>query len=281
MSISTDLNEQAKGSIRVASPWIEGLARLGFIAKGVVYALIGVLAIQVAFGGGAAPGTEDAFQTIAAQPFGQILLGLVAFGLVGYAIWLLVRAGMDTDNQGSDAEGIIKRVGYAIDGVIHMGLAFYAVTLVVSGIASSGGESSMAEWTAWLMAQPFGRWLVGIGGAIGIGVGLYKLYKAYSTEFTEVLNLSQMSQTEREWTIRLGRAGIAAQGIVFAIIGGFFVQAAWQYQPSEARGLGGALQSLADQPYGPWLLTLVALGLVAHGIYMMFIVSQYRRINVA
>lgn len=277
MTASTDIQRQAKGTLYVASPWIEWLARLGFVAKGVVYALVGILAVQVAFGGGGqTEGTQGAFQTIVSQPFGQVMLGLVALGLAGYALWLFIRAGMDTENRGSDVTGIIKRIGYAASGVLHMGLAFMAVQLIIG--SGSGGGNSVAEWTAWLMQQPFGRWLVGIGGVIGVGVGLYRLYKAYSVKFTEVLDLSHMSATARKWTIRFGRAGIAAQGVVFIMIGSFFVQAAVQYQPSEARGLGGALQTLAEQPYGPWLLLIVALGLVAHGMYM-FILSQYRRIS--
>ena len=278
MSIS--VNQQARGAIRVASPWIEWLARLGFAAKGVVYALIGVLAVQYAFGqGGEATGTTGALETIAGGPFGQIILGLIALGLVGYSIWQFVRAGMDADNKGSDAVGLIKRIGYFCNGIIHLGLAGIAAGLAIGAMSgSSGGNSTIAEWTASLMSQPFGRWLVGIGGAIVIGVGVYRIYKGYSMEFQKKLNLSQMSDAERKWTIRLGRAGLAAQGIVFAMIGSFFVQAAVQYDPNEARGLGGALQSLAQQPYGPWLLAIVALGLVAHGVYN-FILSQYRRIE--
>ncbi|MCB0168372.1 MAG: DUF1206 domain-containing protein [Anaerolineae bacterium] len=259
---------------------MEWLARLGFAAKGVVYALIGVLAVQYAFGqGGEATGTTGALETIAGEPFGQILLVLIALGLVGYAVWQLMRAAMDTDSEGADATGIVKRIGYACSGIVHFGLAVIAAGMAIGAVAGgSGGDSSVVNWTATLMSQPFGRWLVGLGGVIGIGVGLYRIYKGYSIEFKNELNLSQMSATERQWTIYMGRAGLAAQGIVFAMVGSFFVQAAVQYDPNEARGLGGALQSLAEQPYGPWLLAIVALGLVAHGIYM-FILSYYRRIE--
>lgn len=276
--MSVSVGRQAKGAIRVASPWIESFARLGFAAKGLVYAIVGVLAVQLAFGqGGQAGGTQSAFQIIASQPFGQILLGLVALGLVGYGLWLLVRAGMDTSRQGSDLKGMIKRIGYAVNGVFHLGLAFIAAQGAL-GSGSGSSSNSLPSWTASLMEQPFGRWLVGIGGLIVIGVGLYRIYKAYSIKFRERLKLSEMNSTERTWTIRFGRAGLAAQGVVLAMIGSFFVQAAVQYQPSEARGLGGALRTLLEQPYGPWLLAIVAIGLVAHGVYN-FVLARYRRIQ--
>lgn len=279
--MSVSVGRQTRGAIRVASPWVEWLARLGFAAKGVVYSLIGVLAIQYAFGqGGQTTGSTGALETIAGEPFGQILLGLIALGLVGYSVWQFMRAAMDTESQGSDAEGVVKRIGYAASGIIYFGLAMVAGGLAIGSAIGGGGGSNISDWTATVMSQPFGRWLVGIGGVIVIGVGLYRIYKGYSTKFQEKLNLGEMSETERKWTVRFGRAGLAAQGIVFAMIGSFFVQAAVQYQPSEARGLGGALQTLAEQSYGPWLLTIVALGLVAHGIYM-FILARYRRIETA
>lgn len=279
--MSVSVRQQSKGAIRVASPWIEWLARLGFAAKGVVYAIIGVLALLYAFGeGGETGGTQNALQTIGEQPFGQILLGIVALGLVGYSIWLFVRSGMDTENEGSDTKGIVKRIGYGINGIIQLGLAFIAGRMALnSGGGSSGGDAA-SDWTARLMEQPFGTWLVGLVGLIVIGVGLYHIYEGYSVKFREILKLNEMNETEIKWTIRFGRAGLIAQGIVLGMIGSFLIQAAIQYQPSEARGVGGTLQTLAQQPYGPWLLAIVALGLVAHGIYM-FILSQYRHIRTA
>jgi hypothetical protein len=256
------------------------LARLGYAAKGVVYIVIGVLAIQVALGdGGQTEGTGGALQTIANQPFGQILVGLVALGLAGYGLWLLVRAGLQTGSKrgSSDAKEIIKRIGIAIAGIIHLALGFYAFQ-ILTGSASGGGQDTAQTWVAQIMQQPWGRWLVVLAGLCVIGAGLYRLYQAYTTEFRKELDLDDMDATERKWTIRFGRMGLAAQGIVFIMIGSFLVQAGVQYDPSEVRGLGGALQTLAQQPYGPWLLGIVALGLIAHGIYM-FIKMRYRRIR--
>jgi len=279
--MSTSLRKSGvEGALRVASPGLEWLARLGYAAKGVVYIIVGVLAVQVAIGeGGQTEGTRGALQTLASQPFGQIFLGLVALGLLGYGIWLLIRAGLQTGSQrgSSDAIDIIKRIGIAIAGIIHLALAFYAFQ-ILTGSASGGGEGTAQTWVAQIMQQDWGRWLVVLAGLCVIGFGLYRLYQAYTTEFTKELDLDDMDATERKWTIRFGRMGLAAQGIVFMMIGSFLVQAGVQFDPSEVRGLGGALQTLAQQPYGPWLLGIVALGLIAHGVYM-FIKMRYRRIR--
>ena len=143
-----------------------------------------------------------------------------------------------------------------------------------------GGGGSPDDWTARLMAQPFGRWLVVIAGAVIVGAGLYQFYKAYKADFRDELNLGAMSGRVKTWTTRSGRLGYAARGVVFGVIGIFLVQAALQTDPDEARGLGGALNTLASQPFGPYLLGAVALGLVAYGIFM-FVMARYRRIEPA
>jgi hypothetical protein len=145
--------------------------------------------------------------------------------------------------------------------------------------SGSGGSSSNSQqdWTARLLSQPFGQWLVGLIGAFIIGFGFYQLYRAYKAKFRKEMKLREMSPTEETWATRIGRFGEAARGIVFAIIGFFLLQAARQSDPNQARGLDGALQALAQQPHGPWLLGIVALGLVAYGIHMG-VQARYRRI---
>lgn len=258
------------------SDTVEKLARLGYAVKGVVYGLIGVLAVMAALGeGGQTSGSRGVLDTIAGGPFGQVLLGLVAAGLFGYALWRFVQSIVDPDNKGTDAEGLVKRTGYFISGLIHAGLGIAAVRLLLG--SGSGGGSSADSRTATLMEQPFGLWLVGIVGAVIIGFGLYQLYKAKEASFFDKLKTGQMSATERTWAKRSGRAGLAARGVVFGIIGFFLIQAALSANPQEARGLGGALDTLAAQPYGPYLLGLVALGLVGYGVYCG-VNARYRRI---
>jgi hypothetical protein len=275
------LGDHAEAAARRAAnnPWVERLARLGFAAKGIVYMTVGALATQAALGsGGATTDTQGAIATIGQQPFGRVLLAVLALGLLGHALWRFVEAAVDPGHAGGDAKGIGKRIGYAVLGVAYIGLSLTAARLI-SGSGGTGGNATQ-DWTARLMAQPFGRWLVGLLGLLVIGIGLYQLYQSYSAKFQEKLQLGQMSQTERHWAIRSGRFGLAARGVVFGIVGGFLVQAALQYNPDKAQGLGGALQTLAQQPFGPWLLGIVAIGLIAYGVYML-ISARYRRIFAA
>lgn len=259
-----------------SSLWVERLARFGYAAKGVVYAIVGVLAVQAALGaGGRTTDTQGALQTIASQPFGRFLLALVAIGLIGYVLWCFVQAIKDAENKGSDAKGIIQRLGYGITGSIYAGLAISAVGII---LGSRGGSSNSSQtWTARLLSQPFGQWLVGTIGAIIIGLGFYQFYRAYKAKFRQHLNWHEMSDKEQTWAMRLGRVGLTARGIVFIMIGGFLIEAARRFDPQQVRGLDGALQTLQQQSYGPWLLGLVALGLVAYGIYMG-VEARYRRV---
>lgn len=276
--------EQAKrnieGAARQASPWIIWLGRLGYAAKGLVYGLVGVLAVQAALGrGGETTDVQGALGTLAQSPVERALLALIALGLVGFALWTFVQALLDTEHKGSDAKGIATRAGYAGVGVVHLVLALAAVRLLLGARGNQSGEQATQDWTARLMAQPSGQWLVALLGAIVIGVGLYQFYQAYKAKFREELKLADMSATEQTWAMRTGRLGYAARGVVFSLIGGFLIVAALQARPEEARGLGGALEALTQQPYGPWLLAIVALGFIAYGIFML-VQARYRRMVV-
>lgn len=263
---------------RETAKWVEILSRFGIAAKGIVYALVGILALQAAFGaGGQATDQQGAFSTVVYQPFGKFLLALIAIGLIGYVVWRLVQAIKDPDRNGTDAEGLLKRLAYFISAIIYGALAYAAIQIVLGSSSGSSGDSSAQDWTARLMSQPFGQWLVGTVGAIIIAIAFYHFYQMFSAKFRKHFKWHEMSQTERTWSTRLGRLGHGARGVTFLIIGGFFIQAAIQAQPDEARGLGGALRTLEQQPYGPWLLGLVALGFIAYGIYLEAR-ARYRRI---
>lgn len=259
--------------------WVERLARFGYAAKGIVYAIVGVLAVQAAFGaGGQTTDTKGALSAIAAQPFGKFLLALVTLGLIGYVLWRFVEAIKDPEHKNhDDAKGWARRVGAGISGLIYASLALSAIRLLMGSGRGNSSTSSTQDWTARLLSQPFGQWLVGIVGAFTIGLGFYQLYKAYKAKFRKQMKLHEMSSTEETWATRIGRLGEAARGVVFVIIGFFLLQAARQSDASQAQGLDGALQSLSQQPHGPWLLGIVALGLVAYGIHMG-VQARYRRI---
>ena len=271
--------QHAKWVARRAHPWIERLARFGYVAYGVVYALVGVLAVQAAFtGADQAAGQQGALRSILVAPLGRALLCIVALGLLAYTAWRLYQGVMDPEDEGSDAKGIAKRLDHVINGLFHGALAFYAGHLAIG--FGGGGGGSPDDWTATLMSQPFGRWLVVVAGVVIVGAGLYQFYNAYKADFREKLKTGEMSLREKRWTTHAGRLGYAARGVVFGVIGIFLIQAALQADPDEARGLGGALETLAHQPFGPYLLCAVALGLVAYGIFM-FVTARYRRIEPA
>jgi hypothetical protein len=259
----------------VRSPWVEWLARFGYAARGVVYAFIGYLAFKAAFGtGGQTTGTRGALSEIAQQS--RILLGFVAVGLLGYALWRFVQAALDPEGKGDDPKGLAQRAGMLASGIAYGSLAVVAVRLL-SGTGGGGGGDGTQGMTAGLLSKPFGAVLVGIAGLAVILSGLGELRTGWTQEFRDKFKLAEMSPTEQTWMTRTGMAGLIARGIVFLLTGSFLIQAALRSDPSRARGLQGALETLAQQPYGPWLLGLVALGLIAFGLYSVLL-ARYRRI---
>jgi len=259
--------------------WVERLARLGYAAKGVVYGLVGVLAAQLAFGtGGEVTGTRGAIREIGQGSFGQIALVLVALGLLGYATWRLVQGIRDVEGKGNDAEGLVKRTGYVGSGLIHASLAFYAASIALGNGGGSGGGSARSM-TAELLSHSWGAWLVGLAGLVTIGVGLYQFYLGYKAKFTRHWLTGEMSPAQRTWGVRAGRFGLMARGVVFGLMGLFFLRAARQSDASEVEGLGGVLAEIASQGYGTWLLGIVALGLVAYAVYC-FVQARYRYFQV-
>lgn len=254
--------------------WFERLARFGLAAKGVVYILVGALAaIAAVTSGGQVQGSEGALRSLVDEPLGQVLLGAVALGLFSYAIWRLIAA---VDNPENDETA--KRVFYGVTAVIYGGLAFEAARLAVGGAgAASGTGNDAAHWTARVMAEPFGIIAIAIAGLLVAGYGVHQIIKAVAGDVADRMDLHAMRTDPRRWVIRFGRFGLAARGVVLTLIGVFLGLAALNADPGQARGLGGALRTLEQQPYGPWLLGAVALGLVAYGLFQL-VKARYRRI---
>lgn len=261
----------SQAAAKIDNPdWLKLLARVGFGAKGVVYLIVGILAAQGVVRGG----PKGALTEIVQQPFGKTLLGLTAAGLVAYALWRLVQGALDPENEGSDAKAIGKRVGYACSGVVYLGLAWSAVQIVTG--TGGGGGGGAEDWTAKLLALDFGRWLVGLV-AVGVGLGgLHQLKQAVTGDFREDFALGQMSAAETRWAVRAGRAGHAARAVLYAIICFFLLRAAWTASAEQVGGLGEALNTLQEQPYGPWLLAAAGVGLVCYGLYC-FVMARYRK----
>ena len=260
------MQQRAKSQIKQSKPWLERLARLGFLSKGAVYLTIGLLAFQAAFGtGGQTTDTQGAVQAIARQPFGQVLLAILSLGLVSYALWRFMQTILNPEGR-SGAKGMVARSAFLLSGLIHLALAVFAMGQLFG--SGTGGGSTEQDMTARLLEAPFGRWLVGGVALAVMAAGLLQLFRAYNASFRKALKFSEMSQTESAWATRAGRVGYAARGVVFVLMGIFFMQAALQADASEARGLGGALAALQEQPYGPYLLGGVALGFIFYGVYM-------------
>lgn len=265
----------ARKAAHETRPWVEKLGRLGYAAKGVVYIVIGMLALEAALGaGGKMTDSDGALVTIVQQPFGKVLLTVVAVGLAGYALWRFVQGIADAEDKGTDAKGVIKRTGYVLSGLAYGALAVTAVQ-ILRGV-SRGDSGATQDWTARFLAQPFGQWLVAAAGLVVIALGINALYVAVKAKFREKLKLEEMSAGEQAWATRIGRVGLCARAVVFGVIGTFLIQAALRSDPSQARGLAGALKVLAQQSFGPWLLGAVAAGLIAYGVYM-FVEARHRR----
>ena len=273
-----EVREQAQKAAKHASPWVERVARVGYVAKGVVYAVIGFLALREALGaGGETTDPAGVIRDIGSIPLGGIMLALLAAGLAGYALWKLVQGVTDPDDKGSDAHGLLRRAGFVGSSLIHGALAYTAAQSIVG--AEDSSEDAMTA-SAMAFAGPLGRGLVGLVGLAVIGVGLYQLYAAYGARFLDDLRTERMGEAETRWVTRAGRLGTAARALAIGVAGTFLVLAAYQSDPRETRGLGAALEAVQHRPFGSYLLGAIAAGLLIYGLFM-FAIAFYRRIDPA
>lgn len=263
------------GGEKVArSRGFEWLARAGFVSRGLIYAIVGILAIKLALGvGGQSANQQGAFREIAQQPFGKLLLIIVAIGLAGYAMWRLFRALLGHGSEGADTT--IDRIAALGSGVVYAGLCAIAVEILLGSSGSGPGNAKRA--TAGVLGWPAGRWLVGIAGAVLVGIGLYQGYRALTHDFMEDSKTDQMTAEVRRLFERVGILGYLARMIVFGLVGVFLIRAAIDYNASKAVGLDGALAKITHASYGPYLLGVVAAGLIAFGMYSLAD-ARYRRI---
>jgi hypothetical protein len=267
-----------KAEVSANSAWVNALARIGLAAKGVSFGIVGALAGKLAFGdGGAATSREGALARLAREPFGKWLLIALAFGFGSYAFWRFVQAFFDKEHEGEGPVGLAKRATYFGRGVIYSALTWAAVNIVTEAHEPRSQNQRAREATGHVLGWPAGKWLVaGVGVAIA-GVGLFNGYRGLTQSFLDRWNTSELSWTARDWLARIGTVGLVARMIVFGLIGGFLVKAALEYDPKDAIGIDGALQKVAAQTYGSFLLGVVAVGLIAYGIFGL-VEARYRRV---
>jgi hypothetical protein len=275
VTVATDI-DRARHHVENAG-WLNALARVGLVAKGVSYALVGILAIKLAAdSGGQATSRQGALHSLAQHSFGKVVLILLALGFAAYALWRFAQTFFDENDVGDGAKGLAKRASYFGRGAIYAGLT-YSTIKIISGAAEQSQNQKAHETTATILSWPAGKWIVGAAGLVLIGVGLWNGYRAVEKKFLGNWKTEQMSASMQRWGTRAGVVGLLARLVVFALIGIFVVKAAYDYNPREAIGLDGALQKLASHTYGSWLLGIVAAGLLAYAVFCFF-EARYRNV---
>ena len=266
--MATMSSHAASGS-STGHDWKESLGRFGLVGKGILFASVGVLAIQLASGdAGADTSTNGALGWIADQPLGRFLLVLLTVSLFALGAWRLLDAALGDPVEGDSAG---DRLRFAVKGIVYLSLAVGALSVTVANWSGSGtggggaGSGGQQKATATVLEWPGGRWIV---AGIGIAVVVYAV-QVFWKQAVEESFLQRMSIGTGSWLARLGRFGYGARSVVYVIVGYFFVEAAVTYQPGKAEGLSGALQQLSGERWGRGVLWAVAFGLLAYGAFTL------------
>jgi hypothetical protein len=248
--------------------WEKLLGRIGLVAKGISYGLVGVLAIGVAAGmGGKATSRQGALHDLAGTAFGKFAIVLLIIGFVAYAAWRVLQAVTVRESDAKKAWG--KGIAYLGRAAVYCSLAFSAGRIVAGAGAGQSQNQKAHKATAIVLSWPGGTWLVGIAGGVLVGVGVWNLVRGLSRKFEDKWR-GGMSSSVKTWGTRAGVIGHVARFVVFSLIGVFAIKAASDYNPNDAVGLDGALQKLAHESYGSYLLGVTAAGLIAYAIYCFF-----------
>jgi hypothetical protein len=267
-SIATAPRAAQHGAAQAAhSVWMARLGRLGLGARGVLYVLLAYLAVRVAFGQpNSRTDRQGALHTVARQPFGHVLLAGLAVGFGAYALWQLTIAALGgSARAGSDKKG--KRVIALVNGVLYGFFGASTIALAAGSSGSAGGDKAEADLTSKVMQHSFGPTLVGVVGVAVIVMGAVLAWQALSGK--REVELQPISPSVRQGVEALAKVGRTARAAIIAAAGVFVVQAALAFDPNRAKGLDGVLKSFAHTPIGPWLLVLIAGGVLAFGVYSL------------
>jgi hypothetical protein len=253
---------------------IEGMARVGYAARGAVYLIVGFFAVLAAFGRSDAKDTEGALQSVLAHPFGTVLVAAIALGLLAIAAWRTVQAVRDADHHGAEPKGVLIRAGLFLGGLSYFVLAaLVAGMLLGSRLSDSGGDPSPG-WLSGVYGAGIGSLLVYAAAVIVLTVGLAHIVRGVRASFEKYFRCPE--ETLR-WLRPLARFGLIARGLIFLIVAGLIVRGGLAYNLEERPGLGDALQAVQGYSIG-WLLFLaLALGLVAFGLYSLA-EARYREV---
>ena len=258
-----------EGAVRAA-------ARVGLAARGIVYIILGWLAIEIALGRGQRQANQKgALAEVASHSGGSVLLGVLAGGLFGYALWQLVRAVFGTPEAGKDVGPRLR----SLCGVVFYGGLGAAAISVLSGSSGSGQDQQQEGWTARAMQHTGGRWLVGIAGVVIVVVGAAMAWEGLARKFRDQLRMSDMTRTQRRVVEGIGAFGSAARGAVIAGAGVLVIDAAVTADPKKSSGIDGALRTLSQQAVGPYLLGVAAVGLIAFGLFSLACMRWQRLTN--
>jgi hypothetical protein len=255
------------------------LVRTGFVARAVTYGVIGGIALALAVGAGsapAAPNQQGALSLITQAPLGRVALAAVCVGLLAYALWKLQQAFLGRGPEGGGGPSAFDRISNGAGGIAY--LVFFALAVrILLGSSSSGSSSQPAHTTAGVLGWPGGPAIVGIGGAALIAISLYQTYDAVRGGFADDAKTGEMNGAQRHTFMVLGRVGLTARALVFAIVGYFLLRAAISYDAHDAVGVDGVLARVHHEPFGTLLLALVAAGLLVFACYSLF-EARYRRL---
>ncbi|MGV8983278.1 DUF1206 domain-containing protein [Clostridium sp.] len=258
----------------------EFMARVGFAARSLIFFVMGILALLLAFGsGGKTTDQQGAIAMIGKQPEGKVLLWLVLIGLICYASWGFIQVIVNPFNKENDTKGISARLGYLFGAISYSFLAIPTYALLTGGAkpAHTGKQAAQTQnYVAKILDMPLGQWLVVVVALIVISVGIFQVCKGFMPLFGRHLDLIKLNTYQLKWVKGFGRYGTISQGFVITLVGAFLVIAAYTSNSNEAKGFDSALMSLIHQPYGRWLIGIIALGLISLGLYALFIALFFR-----